>query len=65
MKLPLRNGVDIQPAQDDTRTGRRRDVLAAAAAALLFAVAAVVGTLIQRADHSLYVDWAPLSADWL
>ncbi|WP_262699363.1 MULTISPECIES: hypothetical protein [Streptomyces] len=65
MKLPLRNDVDIQPIRDDTRTGRRRDVLAAAAAALLFAVAAVVGTLIQRTDHSLYVDWAPLYADWL
>ncbi|MFD8454995.1 hypothetical protein ACFV27_09430 [Streptomyces antimycoticus] len=40
-------------------------MLAAVAAAVLFAVAAVVGTLIQRADHSLYVDWAPLYADWL
>ncbi|MYX61856.1 hypothetical protein GTZ89_41075, partial [Streptomyces sp. SID8382] len=65
MKLPLRSRVDIRALEDETRTGRRRDVLAAAAAAVLFAVAAVVGTLIQRADHSLYVDWAPLYADWL
>lgn len=51
--------------EDDERTGRRRDVLAAAAAVLLFAVAAVVGTLIERTHHILYVDWAPLYADWL
>ncbi|MFE2025798.1 hypothetical protein ACFW9V_11725 [Streptomyces hygroscopicus] len=65
MKLPPRidSGTPVRP--DGTRTGRRRDVLAAAAAAVLFAVAAVVGTLIQRTEHSLYVDWAPLYADWL
>lgn len=66
MKLPLRTGDPTLRGPDgDERTGRRRDVLAAAAAALLFAVAAAVGTLIQRTDHTLYVDWAPLYADWL
>ncbi|WJD96650.1 hypothetical protein QR300_12035 [Streptomyces antimycoticus] len=65
MKLPLHSGIDIRAVENEKRTGRRRDMLAAVAAAVLFAVAAVVGTLIQRADHSLYVDWAPLYADWL
>ncbi|MEU4894570.1 hypothetical protein AB0B12_06195 [Streptomyces sp. NPDC044780] len=65
MKLPLRSASATRADEDAARTGRRWDVLAASAAAVLFAVAAVVGTLIQRADHSLYVDWAPLYADWL
>ncbi|MFF7652681.1 hypothetical protein ACFZCY_23170 [Streptomyces sp. NPDC007983] len=66
MKLPLRtDDQTLRTPDGDERTGRRRDVLAAAAAALLFAVAAVVGTVIQRTDHTLYVDWAPLYADWL
>ncbi|MBU3868399.1 hypothetical protein KN815_31445 [Streptomyces sp. 4503] len=65
MKLPLHSGIDTRAVENEKRTGRRQDVLAAAAAAVLFAVAAVVGTLIQRADHSLYVEWAPLYADWL
>ncbi|MBL1099983.1 hypothetical protein [Streptomyces coffeae] len=65
MKLPLRTAGEPRPTADPGRTGRRPDVLTAVAGAVLFAVAAVVGTLIQRADHSLYVDWAPLYADWL
>ncbi|MFI0777048.1 hypothetical protein [Streptomyces sp. NPDC021212] len=66
MKLPLRtDDQTVRTPDGDERTGRRRDVLAAAAAGLLFAVAAAVGTLIQRAYHTLYVDWAPLYADWL
>ncbi|MFI0820656.1 hypothetical protein ACH4TX_31610 [Streptomyces sp. NPDC021098] len=66
MKLPLRiDDPTLRPPDGDERTGRRRDVLAACAAALLFAVAAAVGTLIQRTAHTLYVDWAPLYADWL
>ncbi|MET7901176.1 hypothetical protein ABZS86_06760 [Streptomyces sp. NPDC005355] len=64
MKLPLRIDSDARTTGDDGRAGRRRDVLAAAAAAVLFAVAAAVGTLIQRTDHTLYVDWPPLHASW-
>ncbi|MGW2327869.1 hypothetical protein ACWC5C_19120 [Streptomyces sp. NPDC001700] len=66
LRIPLRTDDPTPRAPDgDERTGRRRDVLAAAAAALLFAVAAVAGTLIERTQHILYVDWAPLYADWL
>ncbi|QKV92038.1 hypothetical protein HUT19_10025 [Streptomyces sp. NA02950] len=65
MKLPLRIDSEPRTTAAPGRTGRRPDVLAAVAGAVLFAVAAVVGTLIQRTDHSLYVDWAPLYADWL
>ncbi|MFD7504785.1 hypothetical protein [Streptomyces sp. NPDC059850] len=66
LRIPLRTDDPTPRTPDgDGRTGRRRDVLAAVAAALLFAVAAVVGTLIERTHHILYVDWAPLYADWL
>ncbi|MET8410329.1 hypothetical protein ABZV34_19880 [Streptomyces sp. NPDC005195] len=34
------------------------------AAALLVTVAALVGTAVQRRDHSLFVGWPPLFAQW-
>lgn len=40
-------------------------MISAAGAALLVALAAVVGTAIERADRSLFVDWPPLYAEWL
>nr|WP_245170999.1 hypothetical protein [Streptomyces decoyicus] len=43
---------------------RRLDLAAAAAGALLVIVAAVVGTVIERADGSLHVNWPPLYASW-
>ncbi|MEJ8651019.1 hypothetical protein WKI65_23750 [Streptomyces sp. MS1.AVA.3] len=46
------------------RAGRRLDLAAAAAGALLVIVAAVVGTVIERADGSLHVNWPPLYASW-
>ncbi|QOV34847.1 hypothetical protein IM697_32820 [Streptomyces ferrugineus] len=49
----------------DTRDRElRRDLYTAAAAALLFAVAAVVGTVIQNRHGTLHVDFAPLLAEW-
>lgn len=39
--------------------------MAAGAGALLFAVAAVAGTLIERYDGTLHVNWAPLLAQWM
>ncbi|WP_327705497.1 hypothetical protein OG530_31315 [Streptomyces decoyicus] len=44
--------------------GRRLDLTAAVAGALLVIVAAVVGTVIERADGSLHVNWPPLYASW-
>ncbi|WP_435798287.1 hypothetical protein [Streptomyces decoyicus] len=46
------------------RAVRRLDLAAAAAGALLVIVAAVVGTVIERADGSLHVNWPPLYASW-
>lgn len=46
------------------RTARRRDLLAVAGAALLVAVAVLVGTVIERANGSLHVNWPPLYASW-
>lgn len=43
---------------------RTRDLSAALAAALLVVTAVVVGTLIERHDGSLRVDWPPLLARW-
>lgn len=47
---------------------RRRDLLldlsAALAAALLITAAALVGTSIQHRDHTLFVRWPPLFAQW-
>ncbi|MFI9760067.1 hypothetical protein ACIHFB_19205 [Streptomyces sp. NPDC051963] len=54
-------GSDALP---DARRDLRRDLYAACAAALLFATAAVVGTVIEDRDGSLFVDWPPLLADW-
>ncbi|MEU6547417.1 hypothetical protein [Streptomyces sp. NPDC046859] len=42
----------------------RRDLYAAGAAVLLFAVAAVVGTFVERRDGTLHVNWPPLLATW-
>ncbi|PRX98116.1 hypothetical protein [Allonocardiopsis opalescens] len=44
--------------------GRRLDLAAAAAAAGLAALAAVVGTAVERAEGTLHVDWPPLYAVW-
>ncbi|MGW2022666.1 hypothetical protein [Streptomyces decoyicus] len=46
------------------RAGRRLDLVAAAAGALLVVVTAGVGTVIERADGSLHVNWPPLYASW-
>lgn len=46
------------------RSGHRLDLAAAGAGVLLVAVAAVVGTAIENADHTLYVHWPPLLASW-
>ncbi|MFG2531081.1 hypothetical protein [Streptomyces sp. NPDC048516] len=46
------------------RAARRRDLAAVAGAALLVAVAALVGTAIERANGSLHVNWPPLYASW-
>ncbi|MCZ4610702.1 hypothetical protein O3S80_44475 [Streptomyces sp. Lzd4kr] len=60
---------DLLPeAPDDTlttaRRDLRRDLYAVAAAVLLFAVAAVVGTVIEHRDGTLFVNWPPLLAYW-
>ncbi|WP_443074362.1 hypothetical protein [Streptomyces sp. NBC_01462] len=56
---------DISP---DRPRGPLRDLLldlsAVLAAALLVTVAALVGTAVQRRDHSLFVGWPPLFARW-
>ncbi|MFI9051064.1 hypothetical protein [Streptomyces sp. NPDC053427] len=46
------------------RRVRRADLLAAAVGILLVTAAAVIGTLIQRANGSLHVNWPPLYASW-
>ncbi|WP_030991298.1 hypothetical protein [Streptomyces sp. NRRL S-1813] len=46
------------------RAGCRLDLAAAAAGALLVIVAAVVGTVIERTNGSLHVNWPPLYASW-
>ncbi|MEU9120933.1 hypothetical protein AB0C96_13915 [Streptomyces sp. NPDC048506] len=51
-------------ATGDGRAARRADLLAAAAGALLVVLAAVVGTVIERANGSLHVNWPPLYASW-
>ncbi|MFJ2396398.1 hypothetical protein ACIOTI_27070 [Streptomyces sp. NPDC087843] len=40
------------------------DLSAVLAAALLVTAAALVGTAVQRRDHSLFVGWPPLFARW-
>ncbi|MFE2748737.1 hypothetical protein ACFXKX_31115 [Streptomyces scopuliridis] len=50
------------PAED---SGRRLDLMAAGAGALLFAVAAVAGTLIEHYHGTLHVSWPPLLAQWM
>src|SRR5699024_1386505 len=45
--------------------GRRWDVITAVGCAVLFAAAAVVGVLIERAGQKLYVDWEPLYSEWM
>ncbi|MFD8423077.1 hypothetical protein [Streptomyces sp. NPDC059466] len=56
---------DLSP---DRPQGSLRDVLrdlsAVLTAALLVTAAALVGTAIQRSDHSLFVNWPPLFAQW-
>ncbi|MER5936280.1 hypothetical protein ABT121_03025 [Streptomyces sp. NPDC001928] len=52
---------DPRPA---ARRDLRRDLYAAAAAALLFVTAAVVGTVIDHRDGTLFVNWPPLLGDW-
>ncbi|KUJ66030.1 hypothetical protein ACZ90_40915 [Streptomyces albus subsp. albus] len=46
-------------------TGRRRDVWAAVLGAAFVLAVAVAGTAIQRSEHTLFVDWPPLYADWM
>ncbi|MFE4292371.1 hypothetical protein [Streptomyces sp. NPDC056647] len=53
------------PPDPGHRSGRRRDLVAAGAGALLFAVAAVSGTLIEHYDGTLHVSWPPLLAQWM
>ncbi|MGW7249527.1 hypothetical protein [Streptomyces decoyicus] len=56
-----------RPASRAGSRGRavcRLDLAAAAAGALLVIVAAVVGTVIERANGSLHVNWPPLYASW-
>ncbi|AZS74774.1 hypothetical protein DDE74_30985 [Streptomyces lydicus] len=52
-----------RPASEE-RGPRRADLTAVAAGALLVAAAAVVGTVIERANGSLHVNWPPLYASW-
>ncbi|MEC4019787.1 hypothetical protein [Streptomyces sp. H27-D2] len=53
------------PPAPPERGGRRWDLLAAVGAVCFVAVVAVVGTAVEKADGTLYVDWPPLYADWL
>ncbi|WP_405951484.1 hypothetical protein [Streptomyces prunicolor] len=48
----------------DRRRDLVRDLAAALAAALLVLVAVLVGTAIQHRDHSLFVAWPPVFAQW-
>lgn len=50
---------DLQPESE-----ARRDLYAATAAVLLFVAAAVLGTLIEDRDGTLFVNWPPLLASW-
>ncbi|MFG2475918.1 hypothetical protein [Streptomyces fagopyri] len=56
---------DLSP---DRPRGPLRDLLldlsAVLAAVLLVTAAALVGTAVQRRDHSLFVNWPPLFAQW-
>ncbi|WP_406259274.1 hypothetical protein [Streptomyces nigra] len=51
-------------ARPDGRRAPRRDLYAVAAAVLLFAVAAVVGTVVEHRDGTLHVNWPPVLATW-
>lgn len=63
---------DLLPETPETRPATRpgdrraprRDLYAAGAAVLLFAVAAVVGTVVEHRDATLHVKWPPLLASW-
>ncbi|MGW2337192.1 hypothetical protein ACWCXS_24865 [Streptomyces sp. NPDC001685] len=63
---------DLLPETPGTRPARRpgerraprRDLYAAGAAVLLFAVAAVAGTVVEHRDATLHVKWPPLLATW-
>ncbi|MFI0902346.1 hypothetical protein ACH4TE_02185 [Streptomyces sioyaensis] len=48
----------------EERAPCRADLRAAAAGGLLVTVAAVVGTVIERTQGSLHVNWPPLYASW-
>ncbi|MEI5102381.1 hypothetical protein RB200_32635 [Streptomyces sp. PmtG] len=50
--------------RERSRSGPRRDLLAAALAVLLVAVAVAAGRAIERADGTLRVNWPPLYAQW-
>lgn len=45
-------------------SGHRRDLAAACAGVVLVTAAALIGSAIERADHTLYVHWPPLLATW-
>ncbi|MFH8683303.1 hypothetical protein [Streptomyces lydicus] len=51
-------------AGPEDRAARRADLLAAAAGLLLVVAAAAIGTVIERANGSLHVNWPPLYASW-
>ncbi|WP_437344758.1 hypothetical protein [Streptomyces tubercidicus] len=53
----------LRPTAEE-RAGHRLDPWAAAASALLVVAAAVIGTVIERANGSLHVNWPPLYASW-
>nr|WSX23565.1 hypothetical protein OG690_29635 [Streptomyces tubercidicus] len=53
----------LRPTPEE-RAGHRLDLWAAAAGALLVVAAAVIGTVIERANGSLHVNWPPLYASW-
>ncbi|MFG2207430.1 hypothetical protein [Streptomyces sp. NPDC048638] len=48
----------------EERRVRRADLLAATAGALLVTAVALIGTVIERANGSLHVNWPPLYASW-
>ncbi|MFD9205730.1 hypothetical protein ACFVZM_05555 [Streptomyces sioyaensis] len=56
---------DVTPrATTEEPAAYRADLRAAAAGALLVMTAAVVGTVIERSNGSLHVNWPPLYASW-
>ncbi|RXS72655.1 hypothetical protein EST92_23075 [Streptomyces sp. TM32] len=56
---------DVTPrATTEEPAGYRADLRAAAAGLLLVTAAAVVGTVIERSNGSLHVNWPPLYASW-